>query len=307
MAIPVVVGFVGWFYVLGVPTGTSRHFLVRQIIHLLSPRILLAGFRKFKSIVLSSHSGQLGVSPFSGALFYAQVLATWASVPVLVFAIMGLLRNDIRDDPELFTGLWFVGLFLAFSCIPGTFQRAMVPVLPPLALLSAIGIRKFVNMFRSTRWATRNPVNLKRVLHISIIILILWLTALPTFQAVSDNHAGYREAGMVLNTVANGTTVYALSKPVIDFYHPSVLTPVNSTNLPSDGYLVVDYTAFIRGYITESEIQTLIAEGRLRPVATVGSDTPRIVYLDGMSFSQVDQMNSTYTNITIYQITNGTS
>ncbi|HYW00031.1 MAG TPA: glycosyltransferase family 39 protein, partial [Candidatus Acidoferrum sp.] len=148
MAVPVAVGFLVWFYVLGLPTGVSRHFFSRQIIHLLSPRTLLAGFLKFRSVVLTSHSGQIGLSPFSGGLFYMQVLATWASIPVLIFAVVGLLRRNIREDPELFASFWFVVLFFAFSCIPGTFQRAMVPVLPPLALVSAIGIRKIVDMVR---------------------------------------------------------------------------------------------------------------------------------------------------------------
>ncbi len=112
---------------------------------------------------------------------------------------------------------------------------------------------------------------------------------------------------MILNAVTNGSTVYALSKPVIDFYHPVVLTSVNSTNLPSQGYLVVDYTAFLRGYLSESEVHSLVIQGRLRPVASIPAGTPQVVYLDGMSFSQVEQMNSTYTSITIYQIANETS
>jgi len=307
MAVPVAVGFLVWFYVLGLPTGVSRHFFSRQIIHLLSPRTLLAGFLKFRSVVLTSHSGQIGLSPFSGGLFYIQVLATWASIPVLIFAVVGLLRRNIREDPELFASFWFVVLFFAFSCIPGTFQRAMVPVLPPLALVSAIGIRKIVDMVRGSRWSPRSSVNFGRLLHLSIVFLILALAVLPTVQAVSDNHSGYRQAGMILNAVANGSTVYALSKPVIDFYHPVVLTSVNSTNLPSQGYLVVDYTAFLRGYLSESEVHSLVIQGRLRPVASIPAGTPQVVYLDGMSFSQVEQMNSTYTSITIYQIANETS
>ncbi|HKM76606.1 MAG TPA: glycosyltransferase family 39 protein [Candidatus Bathyarchaeia archaeon] len=310
MAVPVAVGFLAWFYVLGLPTGVSRHFFSRQIIHLLSPRILLAGFLKFRAIVLTSHSRQLGLSPFSGGLFYIQVLATWASIPVLIFAVVGLMRRNIRDDPELFASFWLVILFLAFSCIPGNFQRAMVPVLPPLALVSAIGTRKIVDMVRGNRWPLSSSMNFDRLLHLSIVFLILALAASPTFQAVSDNHSGYRQAGMILNAVTNGSTVYALSKPVIDFYHPVVLNlsaPINSTNLPPQGYLVVDYTAFLRGYLSESEIQTLVIQGRLSPVASIPAGTPQVSYLDDVSFSQVQQMNSTYTSIMIYQITNDTS
>src|SRR5208282_2802072 len=166
MSVPVAVGFLAWFYVLGLPTGTSRHFFSRQVIHLLSPRSLLAGFLKFRSIVLTSHSGQLGLSPFSGGLFYIQVLATWASIPVLIFAVIGLMRRNLREDPELFASFWFVILFLAFSCIPGTFQRAMVPVLPPLALVSAIGIRKIMNTVRGSRWSPGSSMNLSRLLHL---------------------------------------------------------------------------------------------------------------------------------------------
>ena len=307
MTLPVAVGFLAWFYVLGAPAGTMRHLFSHQIIHLLSPRTLVAGFLKFRSVVLTSHSGQLGLSPFSGGLFYIQVLATWTSIPVIIFAAVGLTRKNIREDPELFASFWLVILFLAFSCIPGTFQRAMVPVLPPLALVSAIGIKKTVTIVRACHWAERRSMSLDRLIHFSIVFLILALTVLPTFQAITDNHSSYREAGMILNEVTNGSTVYALSKPVIDFYHPVVLTPINSTNLPTGGYLVVDYTAFIRGYLTEEEVQTLIMQGRLTPIASIPADTPQVVYLDGMSFSQVEQMNSTYTTITIYQITNGTS
>jgi 4-amino-4-deoxy-L-arabinose transferase-like glycosyltransferase len=311
MAAPVAVGFLAWFYLLGLPTGTSRHFFSRQIIHLLSPRTLLAGFLKFRSIVLASHSGQLGLTLFSGGPFYIRVLATWASIPVLIFAAIGLMRKNIREDPELFASFWFVILFLAFSCIPGTFQRAMVPVLPPLVLVSAMGIRKIVNTVQGSHWSPRSSVKFGDLLHLSIVFLILALAVLPTIQAVSDNHSGYRQAGMILNTVANGSTVYALSKPVIDFYHPAVLNlsaPINSTNLPPQGYLVVDYTTFLRGYLSESEVQTLVTQGRLRLVASIPAGIPQVVYLDdGMSFSQIEQMNSTYTSIVIYQITNGTS
>jgi 4-amino-4-deoxy-L-arabinose transferase-like glycosyltransferase len=311
MATPVAAGFLAWFYLLGLPTGTSRHFFSRQIVHLLSPRTLLAGFLKFRSIVLASHSGQLGLTAFSGGFFYIQVLATWASIPILIFAVVGLMRKNIREDPELFASFWFVILFLAFSCIPGTFQRAMVPVLPPLALVSAIGIRKIVNMVRGSFRNPRSSLNFSRLLHLSIVFLILALAVLPTYQALSENHSGYRRAGMILGSVTNDSTVYALSKPVIDFYHPVVLNllaPINSANLPSQGYLVVDYTAFLRGYLSESEVQTLVAEGRLRLVASIAAGTPQVVYLDdGMSFSQIEQMNSTYTSIMIYQIMNDTS
>ena len=306
MAVPVALGFLAWFYVLGLPTGTTRHLLSRQIVHLFSPRNLWAGFLKFRSIVLASHSGQLGLTPFSGTLFYIQVLATWVSIPVLVFAVVGVMRRNIHADSELFASFWFAILFLAFSCVPGTFQRAMIPVLPPLALVSAIGIRKAAIAVRSIRWFPRNSINLSRLLHLSIVFLILALAVPPVFHAVSSNHSGYRQVGEILDTVTNGSIVYALSKPVIDFYHPVVLTPINSTSLPSQGFLVVDYTASLRGYMTESELQTLVTEGRLKLVASIPSGTPQVVYLDGMSFSQIEQMNSTSTGIMIYQIMNST-
>ena len=140
----------------------------------------------------------------------------------------------------------------------------------------------------------------------SIVFLILALAVPPVFHAVSSNHSGYRQVGEILDTVTNGSIVYALSKPVIDFYHPVVLTPINSTSLPSQGFLVVDYTASLRGYMTESELQTLVTQGRLKLVASIPSGTPQVVYLDGMSFSQIEQMNSTSTGIMIYQIMNST-
>jgi len=310
MIIPTVIGLLSWFYVLGVPTGTSKHFSSHQLIHLISPRILLAGISKFRSVVLTSHSGQLALTPLLSAPFYVQVLSMWVTIPVLLLALLGVMRRTIKEEPEFYVVFWFIAPFLIFSSIPGTFQRAILPLLPPLSLLAAIGLRRVGRAVQIILNAKIKFIpNLHAIVSYSILILILTLTLYPAYHAVADTHAGYRQAGNILNSLPGGMQVYCLCQPVIYFYYQVNFTVTNPTNLPSNGYVVIDFTGYLQGHMTASAIQSLesqVSDGHLKLVASVPLDLPQPLYLDGLSFSQIAELNSTYTYIRIYQIVNGT-
>jgi hypothetical protein len=69
---------------------------------------------------------------------------------------------------------------------------------------------------------------------------------------------------------------------------------------------VTDFTGYLQGHMTASAIQSLESQGHLKLVASVPIDLPHPLYLDGLSFSQIAELNSTYTYIRIYQIVNDT-
>jgi hypothetical protein len=279
---------------------------------LLSLRVLIAGYRKFHAIVLTSHSMQLGFTIFQSLPFYVQVLATWVSLPMVLFAVLGMLRKNYRTDSELFAVCWFVVPFLFLSSLPSAYHRAMIPLLPPVALLSAIGIKKTIIILKRVLVPKhRVSIDLTNLLQLGIVVLILALSVTPTLGAVSDVHSGYRQAGIMLNAVAGNSPVYCYCSPVITFYHSAVLPvtseALNSSNLPTQGFIVTDYTTYVRGYLTPTSEQTLESEGRLRLVASIPSGIPQPAYLGDYSFTQLQELNSTFTYIRIYEITNSTS
>jgi 4-amino-4-deoxy-L-arabinose transferase-like glycosyltransferase len=266
-----------------------------------APEILANGFTKFGRAAVLYHAGQLAFLPFASAPYYLQVLVYFVPVPVLLLAMIGLLRRDLRDGPELFVAVWLVASFFLVSSIGVQYSRAILPALPPLALCASLGLSKIKTLTESLS-ISRPRVKL-RALAPLLLILVVVLSLQGVVQAVSFEHHGYRDAAALLTATDENGPVLADTQLVIGFYRSVNFGGVNTTNLARNRYLVVDFIADENGYAPV--IQQLTQEGRLKLLETLPADLPPEVYLDTMSFTQVSHWNYTY--IHVYEIENATA
>jgi hypothetical protein len=229
-----------------------------------------------------------------------QVLSYFVPAPILILAIVGLLRKSVPNGPELFVAVWLLGSFFLISSVGAEYSRAILPVLPPLALCAGLGLSK-INALAQSLCRSHPNVRLKPLAPL-LLVLVLVLSSQAAYQTISDVHAGYRQAGQLLAIAGQDVPVLANTQLVMGFYHPVNFGEINATNLSRNQYIVVDFKAAEDGYTPT--IQRLTSEGQLRLVATIPADLPPEVYLDSMSFSQLAAWNYTY--IQIYQITNAT-
>ena len=291
---------------LGVSTEvpTSHIFSLRtmKLVLIDAPRIFRVGVAKFETAAVLPHSGQFAFFPLAATPYYLQVLAYFVTVPVLVLALIGLFGMDVHSAPELLVGVWLSATFLLVSSVPAHYSRAILPLMPPIALAASLGLLKAGGLVQSL--LTREHAELSlRPLIAALLIVVIVFSAPAAAQAVSMQHNGYRMAGQFLSTVTAGEPVLAQTQLVFTFYYPSNFGPINQTNLSRSQYLVVDFIAAENGY--EPTIQQLTREGRLKLVATIPADLPPEVYLDWMGFAQLTQWN--YTSIQIYKINNATT
>jgi len=285
------------------PEGRVFTLHAVKLMVLEAPELLARGFAKFSRAAVLYHSGQLVFFPFASAAYYLWVLAYFIPVPVLVLAVVGLLRKDINDGPELFVFIWLLASFFLIASIGAQYSRAILPALPPLAISASLGLS------RITAWARtfslgRLRVKVKPETLLSLLLIVVVILSFQgAYQAVSVEHHGYREAAQLLPAAAENVPVLADAQLVIGFYRPVDFGKINSTSLSANRYLVVDFVAAENGYVPM--IQQLTDEGRLRLVGAVPADLPPEVYLDSMSFSQLAHWN--YTCIEVYEVTNGTA
>lgn len=265
-----------------------------------APTIFSDGLAKL--IISGHHVGLLNFFPFMSATYYLQVLVYFVPFPVLLLAVVGLLRKDLSDCPELFVVVWLLGSFFIIASVGAQYSRAILPVLPPLALCASLGLFKISAFAQSLSLAHRPKVKLE-ILAPLLLILVIVFSFQGAYQAASVEHHGYREAAQLLTNAGGNVPALADAQPVIGFYHPVNFGEINGTNLSHNRYLVVDFVAIKKGY--GPLIQQLAAQGRIRLIATIPADLPPEVYLDWMSFQQLEQWN--YTNIQIYEITNSTA
>ena len=284
------------------PEGRVFSLHALKLIALEAPEILARGFAKFGRAAVSYHSEQLVFVPFAHAPYYLQVLVYFIPIPVLILAILGLLRKDLNDSPELFVFIWLLGSFFLIASIGAQYSRAILPALPPLALCASLGLYR-IKAFASTLSLSRRPKINPEILAPLLLILIVILGFQGAYQAVSIEHHGYREAAQLLPPAGQNVPVLANAQLVIGFYRPVNFGKANSTNLSASRYLVIDFIAAENGY--SSTIQQLTDAGRLKLIGTVPADLPPEVYLDSMSFSQLANWNYTY--IQVYEVTNATA
>jgi 4-amino-4-deoxy-L-arabinose transferase-like glycosyltransferase len=291
---------------LGLSTELSDNQLLSphalKLMTISAPTILADGFAKFSKAAVSYHSAQVGFFPLIAAAYYAQVLVYFVPIPVLIIAILGLLRKDIHDGPELFLDVWLLGILFLIASIPAQYSRAILPALPPLGLCASLGLTRLSAFAQSLSMRWRPRIRLKTLTPL-LLILVVALSLPGILQAVSVQHHGYRDAAMILVTAGAHGPVLADSQLVIGFYHPVNFGEINDTNLAKNHYLVVDFIAAENG--NGPTIQNLTKDGRLKLLATIPADLPPEVYLDSMTFTQLAQWNYTY--IQVYEIANATS
>ena len=283
------------------PTRRVFSLHAMKILVLQAPTVLAKGLVKFMKAAVFYHSGQLAFIPFAHTPFYIEVLAFFVPTPVLVLAIIGIARRNMRDGADLFAAVWLLGSFFVVASFGAEYSRAILPTLPPLALCAGLGLIKLVAYLQSLSFP--RPRLRLRVLTPLLLILVVVLSLPGAYQAISIEHHGYRQAAEVLGTVQAKGSVLADSQPVIRFYTPVTFGQINDTTLSTNQYLVVDFVAAENGYMPR--IQQLTEEGHLKLLATVPADLPTEVYLDSISFNQLAEWNYTY--IQVYQIVNATA
>jgi 4-amino-4-deoxy-L-arabinose transferase-like glycosyltransferase len=285
-----------------VPENRLLSFHALKLMALDAPTILSEGLAKFGRAAVFYHSGQLGFFPLITTAYYLQVLAYFVPIPLLLLAIVGLLRKNLHDGPELFVAVWFLGTFVLIASIAAQYSRAILPALPALALCASLGLSKITAVVESSSFGQRPRITVKALAPL-LLIAVLLLGLQGALQAVSVEHHGYRDASSLLANAGQAGPVLADTQLVIGFYYPVNFGRVNNTTLSNNRYLVVDFIAEENGYVPT--IQQLTAQGRLKLIGTIPADLPPEVYLDWVNFQQLGQWNYTY--IQVYEITNSTA
>ncbi len=310
MSVPSVVSGLLFLALLGIG-GSLKGLITRRGLEQLTlelPHTLQKGFEKFQAVGITLHAGQLRVSPLGAGLYYSQVLMTWVSIPILLLAVLGLLSVRPKRGAEVFTAIWAAVVFVVFSSIE-PYAREILPLLPPLALLAAIGLTKIPNVLLS--FARARHVQSKRILNlnyraalsIAILGLVLGLSVLPAIQTVSVTHSAYRQAGDILKEIAGKQNVLADTQLVMAYYYPVYFGNLTTQELAKAKYLIVDYE--IVPHRNAAYIDSLEKQGRIVLVGIVHNDVYDIIYLDVTNFQQLQTWN--YTDIRIYKVVNATS
>jgi 4-amino-4-deoxy-L-arabinose transferase len=128
---------------------------------------------------LSPHNGQ-HPEPF---WFFIPILAGGAMPWTLVFplVISGLKKLQLNDSFLRFLLCWLIFPFLFFSICRGKLGTYILPCYPPLAMLTAIGLLKYLAVGRMQA-LSRCLRNFAVTLFIIVIILILVQTVVPTLR-----------------------------------------------------------------------------------------------------------------------------
>ena len=72
---------------------------------------------------------------------------------LLPFALVDYFRwKNFKDDRDLFLGIWIAVIFVFFSLSAGKRPPYLLPLYPPLALLMAVGIRRWQLGFHDRPW-----------------------------------------------------------------------------------------------------------------------------------------------------------
>lgn len=305
----------GFLFLLGV-RGSIRDLISTRTIWLLAEQFLPTfreGLTKFGQHAIGPHSWQFAVKPLLLTFDYLSTLAYWVPLPLFALALLGMPRN-LRDNPHMFLAFWLVVGFLEISSIPGSafnMSRAMLPILPPLLFLSAVGLRrvKSLTYFILSKLMRHANITISSVLPFALFVLVVAAGILPAIGTISIYHNAYRQAGEVLGTEAGRSATIAQTQLVLRFYYPADVVgrvALNESSLAGYQYLVVDYWA--TAYNQGPAIQKLREEGHLQLVASIRNEIPPILYTDGAFPISPSQLGSwKYTTIEIYRIINVTS
>jgi 4-amino-4-deoxy-L-arabinose transferase-like glycosyltransferase len=314
--LPTMLAGLGFLFLLGVG-GSIHGFMSARIVGLLTRRLVSTfheGIQKFIEGAYAAHASasQFNISPLLLAPQYLFTLTYWVPLPLFALAALGMPRS-LKDSPNLFVAFWLIVGFLEISSIPqsmSNMSRAMLPILPPLFLMAAIGIKRTAVLFRLILTKLRRGVSgaISLTIPIIILLLIIAMGITPAMNSISIYHNGYRQTAEVLRSKAAGSAVIAQTQLVLLFYYPVDFAtgrgPLNASSLSGYGYLVVDFETESHGYTPA--ILKLREEGRLQLVASIPNQIPPVVYTDSfrMDPAEFTSFNST---IDIYRITNATS
>jgi 4-amino-4-deoxy-L-arabinose transferase-like glycosyltransferase len=283
----------------------SRHGLRQLTLGL--PATLRNGYEKFLAIGWGLHSSQLNVVPLHAAPYYVQVLVTWDSVPVLILAIIGILTINTKSRSEIFTLVWAAVIFTALSSVTA-YAREILPILPPLSILAALGLAKLPGVVQFTiktlkPSGARLSVNGRLFLAVVVLALVLGSSAIQVVQTISVKHDAYREAGQLLREIAGNSVVLADTQLIIAYYYPVRFGNITASEIANVQYVIVDYQAVTHG--NEAALISLQQQHRIELVASIHNDLYPIIYLDVTNFQHLQTWN--YTDITIYRVVNATA
>jgi 4-amino-4-deoxy-L-arabinose transferase-like glycosyltransferase len=313
--LPTMVLGLGFLFLLGV-RGSIRDLMSARTIWLFAGQFLPTfqeGLTKFGEHAIGPHSWQFTVKPLLLTFDYLSTLAYWVPLPFFALAFLGMPRN-VKDSPHMFLAFWLIVGFLEISSIPGSvfnMSRAMLPILPPLLFLSAVGLKraKSVAYFILSKLVHHPNINISSILPFALFLLVVAAGILPAIGTISVYHNAYRQAGEILGTEAGRSATIAQTQLVMRFYYPADVVgrvALNESTLAGYQYLVVDYWA--TSYNQGPAIQKLREEGHLQLVASIRNEIPPILYTDGAFPINLSQLGTwKYTTIEIYRIINVTS
>lgn len=301
ICIPTLVFGILFLFLLGVG-GSIRDVASLRLLRLLTLDTFAKGFAKFQAGAIQPHGGQLSLRPLGEAAFYLNILSTWVPLPGLLLAIIGLATRKLKESPHLFTVFWAVFIFIEISSIPSRYSRALLPVLPPLAMLTGVGIVRLQSLWTSRSIRLKLKPLIRGGIYAFLLVIIFGAGLNPLIQTVSNSHNAYRQAGQVLQNVAGNSRVLAETQPVIAFYYPTNFGDMTATNLSNVNLVVVDFIGAESGY--QPAIQLLEKQGRLKLIASIHNDASELVYLDSMSLEQLKTWS--YWEIRIYRVENAT-
>jgi 4-amino-4-deoxy-L-arabinose transferase-like glycosyltransferase len=305
--VPTVVFAVLFLSLLGIEgsLGDLTSLKTVKMLTVALPNTFLKGFNEFQ-VAVEAHGGQLNFVPFIEAPFYLNVLIRWIPIPILIFTVIGLMTRNFKESTELYTVIWLVLTFILVSSVPVSYPRAILPLLPPLSLLSALGIKKVrIFLFSLRRCSSKKILldyRIKASFSVIIMILIIALNVPAMINTLSVNHNAYRKAGEILKLEAGNADILAEAQPVIAFYYSINLGEIDSEQIVKADFLIIDFIA--RMYDHHHIIYILENEDRIEVVASIRNDVPDIVYLNWVNFDQLSQIkdDANYTTIKIYRV-----
>jgi len=133
----------------------------------------------FKAFELWTHQGTVGSKHTKPFPYYLELLSTFER-PILILGLLGIIFSFWKRKPEeVFTSLYAVGTFLAFSLIPYKTPWCVQNMMLPLFILSGVFI-KYV--FEIT------PYKLLRLAYLPFILIILLYSL---YQSADVNYINY--------------------------------------------------------------------------------------------------------------------
>lgn len=253
-----------------------------NVVYVAHPEMRLGSTSVFRGFPYSFLEGVSG---------YVPVFQLWVSPLTLVFLFAGILAAlHMKNKQSRFLLVWLSTTFLFCSSVRVSYSRMMIPVLPPLAIVSSLGV-----------WSLARVIHLKHIFQWRVsreFVLGSALTALvvvagfsASIGTIENVHDGYRKAGNFLKQrFSNGESILVLTQPVTLFYLRELANvSYDSSHLGHTQVVVTDFYSHIRVDVPPLQ-QYLTREGYIA-LAHFRSDVPLIVLGDSLPYDRL--MSST--------------